>query len=182
MTIDTLKEYNYNEWHGFVLCAYFSIDEHQIAMLENFNSTISHYLVCHLETDIAGPETVLNVHCTTKEEFMWLDTEDGFLWLSYIPRESFPDQFNQFTWIKASIISDWLGVMVQKCGLSFYHKNDIWFQQIRIYCNVEYKSRDLPNQVMASYIEKTSRAKSLLCKNDPQPKDQHYQSNLLVCN
>lgn len=182
MTIDTLKEYNDNEWHGFVLCAYFSIDEHQTAMLENFDSTISHYLVCHLETDIAGPEIVLNVHCTTKEEFLWLDTEDGFLWLSYIPRESFPDQFNQFTWIKASIISDWPGVMVQKCGLSFYHENDIWFLHRRKYCNEEYKSRDLPNQVMASYIEKTSREKSLLCKNDPQPKDQHCQSNLLVCN
>ena len=46
----------YGEWMGFVLCAYFSIDEHQTAIIENLHSAIPHHLICLLETGVAGSE------------------------------------------------------------------------------------------------------------------------------
>ena len=70
---------------GLDLCANFSIQEHQTAILENPNSTISHHLICLLETDVAGPKHLL-VHHSNYEELMWLDTEGQFLWLSCISR------------------------------------------------------------------------------------------------
>uniref|UniRef100_A0A2N9HBW6 ADP-ribosyl cyclase/cyclic ADP-ribose hydrolase n=1 Tax=Fagus sylvatica TaxID=28930 RepID=A0A2N9HBW6_FAGSY len=126
VTIDiSTNLYNDGEWKGLALCAYFSIDDHQ--PFENPSSTISHHLVCHLETDVVGQKLVLHEHRTANEEFTWLDTDGGFLWLSYIPRQSFPDQFNQYSYIKASIITDWPGVIVKKCGFSFYNSFDRGF-------------------------------------------------------
>ena len=73
--------FNDSKWMGLVLCAYFSSDKHQAAIIEDPNSSISHHLICILETDLAGPELGIHVHRTIKEEFTWLDTEGGFLWL-----------------------------------------------------------------------------------------------------
>ena len=130
--------YNDIDWMGLVLCANFSIQEHQTAaILENPSSKISHHLICLLEIDVAGPKHLL-VHHTNYEEFMWLDTEGQFLWLSCISRGLLPDEFNQCGYIKASIISDWPGEMVQKCGLSFFHVNDDCFQKNRNLCEERY--------------------------------------------
>nr|POE99873.1 hypothetical protein CFP56_35518 [Quercus suber] len=144
--------YNDIDWTGLVLCANFSIQEHQTAILENPNSTISHHLICLLETDVAGPEHLL-IHLTNNEEFMWLDTDWQFLWLSCISRELLSDEFNQCGCIKASIISDWPGVMVQKCGLSFFHVNDNWFRMMRSCCEREYLYRNIVNQVTARKLK-----------------------------
>jgi hypothetical protein len=75
--------------------------------------------------NVAGPEQgVLHVHATTKAEFRWLYIQDEFLWLSYIPRGSLPDWLNQSSFLKASFLSDWPGLMAQKCGLRFFHVHD----------------------------------------------------------
>nr|POE84704.1 hypothetical protein CFP56_58892 [Quercus suber] len=193
--------YNDIDWMGLVLCANFSIQEHQTAILENTNSTISHHLICLLETAVAGSEHLL-VHLTNNEEFIWLDTEGQFLWLSCISRGMLPDEFNQSGCIKASIKSDWPGVMVQKCGLGFFHVNDNWFQRIRYLCEEEYILQNFINQVTAGKLkmkqdhdDETGPRRTSSSNEDQihheitrrpidkgetsEAKDQHSQSNLL---
>ncbi|KAF3953508.1 hypothetical protein CMV_021059 [Castanea mollissima] len=157
--------FNDRKWMGLVLYAYFSSDEHQTAIIENPNSSIIHHLICLLETDIDFLE--IHVHRTIKVEveFMWLDIKGGFLWLCYIPCWKFLDKLNQCSCIKASIISDWPGIIVQKCGLSFYHAHDNWFQEISEHCNMQYMVQDCFDQLTASYIAKTSRAKNQLSES-----------------
>ena len=197
--------YNDIDWMGLVLCANFSIQEHQTAaILENPSSKISHHLICLLEIDVAGPKHLL-VHHTNYEEFMWLDTEGQFLWLSCISRGLLPDEFNQCGYIKASIISDWPGVMVQKCGLSFFHVNDDWFQEMRSHCEKEYVLQNFVNQMTAGKLkmkqdhdDETGPRRTSSSNEDrihheitrrpidkgetSKAKDQHCQSNLLVIN
>ena len=197
--------YNDIDWMGLVLCANFSIQEHQTAaILENPSSKISHHLICLLEIDVAGPKHLL-VHHTNYEEFMWLDTEGQFLWLSCISRGLLPDEFNQCGYIKASIISDWPGVMVQKCGLSFFHVNDDWFQEMRSHCEKEYVLQNFVNQMTAGKLkmkqdhdDETGPIRTSSSNEDrihheitrrpidkgetSKAKDQHCQSNLLVIN
>ena len=181
MTIDeTTNLYSDGEWKGLALCAYFSIDDHQ--PFENPSSAISHHLVCLLETNVVGQKLVLHVHRTAKEEFTWLDTDGGFLWLSYIPRQSFPDQFNQYSYIEASIISDWPGVIVQKCGFSFYNVLDNWFWQARDRCDRQYVNRNFKDRLTTKYIEETYRAKNHLYEDDPHSNDQCCQSDPQVIN
>ena len=157
--------FNDSKWMGLVICAYFSSHEHQTAIIENSNSSISHHLICLLETDIAGQEQQIHVHRAIREEFTWLDIEGGFLWLCYIPCWPFLDRLNQCSCIKASIISDWPGIIVKKCGLSFYQMRDNWFQKIRDHCNMQYVYQDFYDQLTASYKAKTSRAKNQLSES-----------------
>ena len=46
------------------------------------------------------------------------------MWLSYIPRSSFPDWLNQCNHIEASIVSDCPDLTVVKCGLRLVHQHD----------------------------------------------------------
>ncbi|XP_065622957.1 uncharacterized protein LOC136064755 [Quercus suber] len=151
---------------GLVLCTYFSSDKHQTAIIED-PSSISHHLICILETDLAGPELGIYVHRTSKRDFTWLDIEGGFLWLCYIPYCPFLNEFNQCSCIKASIISDWPGIIVQKCGLSFYHKGDDWFQKILDHCLLEEQHvfQYLNDQLTARYKVKISRDKNQLSQS-----------------
>ncbi|KAF3948949.1 hypothetical protein CMV_025115 [Castanea mollissima] len=156
--------FNDNKWMGLVLCAYFSSDKHQTAIIENPNSSISHHLICVLETDGAAPEPEIHVHRTIQKEFTWLDIEGGFLWLCYIPCCPFLDEFSC---IKASIISDWPGIIVQKWGLSFYHMREEWFLQIICDLIMEepHGFRVLNDQLIARYKVKISRAKNQLSQS-----------------
>ncbi|KAL4594440.1 hypothetical protein ACB092_12G021100 [Castanea dentata] len=161
--------FNDSKWMGLVLCAYFSSDKHQTAIIENPNSSISHHLICILETDVAGPELGIHVHRTIKEEFTWLDTEGGFLWLCYIPCWPFLERLNQCSCIKASIISDWPGIIVKKCGLRFNHMHDNWFQKIRYHCIWLTKKQHMPqyfnDQLIARYKVKISGAMNQLSQS-----------------
>ena len=155
--------FNDNKWTGLVLCAYFSSDKHQTAIIENPNSSISHHLICVLETDGAAPEPEIHVHRSIEKEFTWLDIEGGFLWLCYIPCCPFLDEFSC---IRASIISDWPGIIVQKCGLSFYHMRDEWFHEIRDHFIMEkLRGFELNDQLTARYKVKISRAKNQLSQS-----------------
>ena len=79
----------------------------------------------------------------------------------------FLDRFNQCSCIKASIISAWPGIIVQKCGLSFYHMGDNLFEKIRDHWNTEKQHRfqDLNDQLIARYKVKISRAKNQLSQS-----------------
>ena len=153
---------NDNKRMGLVLCAHFSSDKHQTAIIENPNSSISHHLICVLETDGAAPEPEIHVHRTIEKEFTWLDVEGGFLWLCYIPCCPFLDEFSC---IKASIISDWPGIIVQKCGLTFYHMGDNWFEKIIYQIMEELHRFELNDQFTARYKVKISRAKHHLSQS-----------------
>ena len=156
--------FNDNKWMGLVLCAYFSSDKHQTAIIED-PSSISHHLICILETDLAGPELGIYVHRTSKKDFTWLDIEGGFLWLCYIPYCPFLGKFNECSCIKASIISDWPGIIVQRCGLSFYHIGDNWFEKIIVQIMEELHRFELNDQFTARYKVKISRAKNQLSQS-----------------
>lgn len=133
-----------SDWMGLFLCAYFSVNNSPTTNLGNPDSTISHHLICHLQPDVASQEPFLHVHRTSKEEFMWLYTKGGFIWLFYIPLGSFPDWSNQSSCMEASIISDWPGLIVQKCGLRFFHARDDQeeFEKLVFRCRLVSENRD----------------------------------------
>lgn len=197
LTISIPKDiYNGRDWMGLVLFAYCSAQNNQTAILEGLNSTVQSNVLCHLETDVDGPSNFVFVTRTKNDEFIWLHTIGEFLWLSYISRAEFPDEFNECGYFKASIRSDWPGVMVQKCGFRFLHEQDDWFQQIRHICKEEvYLLQNFLNQI--DYDEKipgrsTSSSNEDLHHEIPRgpidrreaskAKDQCSQSNLLVIN
>lgn len=174
VTIDMPKDlYGYNDWMGLVLCAYFSCHEDHITDFENFNSEVSHHLICLLETDIGDSEQLLHINSTTCEEFIPLEVEDEFLWLSFIPRWWFQDRLGQSSCLKASIASDWPGLMVYKCGLRFFRLLDEEeFEQIIFRCHVASKNREF-NKVNNEEFNKDE-----LCENHPHTRDSKYQSQV----
>ena len=59
---------------------------------------------------------------TSKEEIMWLLELGEFIWISYILGEPF--------------VSDWPGVIVQKCALQLLYQHDqVQFEQELKHCN-----------------------------------------------
>jgi hypothetical protein len=116
-------------WMGLALCVSFSVQEH---------CTIDCNLFCRLETDI-GRLDRLHMYCLTIEDLMLLGL-GGFIWLSYIPRGSFPNWLNQSSFIKASIktycrsvvsfFCTRLGLTVHKCGFHLlYQDEEIEFKE-----------------------------------------------------
>lgn len=203
------------EWMGLVVCAYFSV-HNQTAFLDRPNSTIPHQLFCLLESNAVNPvQGKIDVR-TNKKEFLWLDVEGGFPWLSYFPFGFFPDraiQDSSSTSIEVSFVSDWPGVTVHKCGLCFFYEQDEWLQKIINRCWQEYLLQDYINLKMigkskinpdhndeagplrtSSGVEdedhheiprkpnivESSGSENQLSENDPEPKDQRSQNNLLV--
>ncbi|KAK9995038.1 hypothetical protein SO802_024741 [Lithocarpus litseifolius] len=203
------------EWMGLVVCAYFSVHD-QTAFLDRPNSTIPHQLFCLLESNAVDPVRGKIDVRTNKEEFLWLDVEGRFLWLSYLPFGFFPDraiQDSSSTSIEVSFVSDWPGVTVQKCGLCFYYEHDEWLQTIINNCWQEYLLQDHINLKMIGKskfnpnhndeagplrtssgvededhheiprkpnIAESSGPENQLSENDPQPKDQRSQNDLLM--
>lgn len=166
--------YGYNDWMGLVLCAYFSCHEDHV--IENFNSKDSHHLICLLETDIGDPEQLLHIHSTTYEEFIYFEVEDEFLWLSFIPRWWFQDRLGQSSYLKASITSDWPGLMVHKCGLRFFHLLDEEFERIIFRCHMISNNREFINSV--NNIKETIGVEDELCEDHPHTRDSKYQSQV----
>ncbi|PON67437.1 hypothetical protein PanWU01x14_102400 [Parasponia andersonii] len=68
-----------SDWRGLVICASFSVEDHQ-----NTRSETSLKLLCHLTTD-EGQLNVVPTFYVSKEEFKWSYTR-GFIWLTYITR------------------------------------------------------------------------------------------------
>ncbi|KAF3945057.1 hypothetical protein CMV_028541 [Castanea mollissima] len=92
------------------------------AILDILNSKNAHHLYCHLESNVGSLEP-LRAYCLTKDDVMLLHL-GGFMWLSYIPRSSFPDWLNQCNHIEASIVTDCPDLTVVKCGLCLVHQHD----------------------------------------------------------
>ena len=73
---------------------------------------------------------------TNKEEIMWLIELGEFIWISYVPGEPFKNMLQHCSRIEASFVSDWPGVIVQKCALQLLYQHDqIQFEQELKHCN-----------------------------------------------
>ena len=73
---------------------------------------------------------------TSKEEITWLLALGEFIWISYVPGESFKKMLQHCSRIEASFVSDWPGVIVQKCALQLLYQHDqVQFEQELKHCN-----------------------------------------------
>ena len=93
--------YNDGTWMGLALCASVAVEANSAAILDIHNSETSYNLISHLETSIECAEP-LHVHHLTKEDLKLLQ-QGGFIWMSYIPRDSFKESLNQCSRIEASV-------------------------------------------------------------------------------
>ena len=125
--------YEDNNWLGLSLYASILIPRGQ----ENaVPANSSHFLYCQFQTSKASLDNQILVCRTTDEEDNWLQKIFGFIWISYIPGEALKDMLHQCGHIKASFVSDWPSVMVQKCGLRLLYQHDLsQFEQQLKHCN-----------------------------------------------
>ena len=73
---------------------------------------------------------------TNKEEITWLLNLGEFIWICNVPGEPFKNMLQHCSRIKASFVSDWPGVIVQKCALQLLYQHDqVQFEQELIHCN-----------------------------------------------
>ena len=73
---------------------------------------------------------------TSKEEITWLLELGEFIWISYVPGEPFKNMLQHCSCIEASFVSDWPGVIVQKCALQLLYQHDqVQFKQELKHCN-----------------------------------------------
>ena len=73
---------------------------------------------------------------TSKEEITWLLELGEFIWISYVPGEPFKNMLQHCSRIEASFVSDWPGVIVQKCALQLlYQQDQVQFEQELKHCN-----------------------------------------------
>ena len=99
-----LNLYDDRTWRGLALCVSFSVNiKDPTAILDILNSESAHHLYCHLERNV-GSWKPLHAYCLTKEDVMLLHL-GGFMWLSYIPRSSFPDWLNQCITLRLQLLA-----------------------------------------------------------------------------
>ena len=125
--------YEDNNWLGLSLYASILIPRGQkIAVPANS----SHFLYCQFQTSKASLDNQILVYRSTDEDHKRLQKIFGFIWISYIPGEALKDMLHQCGHIKASFVSHWPRVMVQKCGLRLLYQNDLsQFEQQLKHCN-----------------------------------------------
>ncbi|XP_065622807.1 transcription factor bHLH148-like [Quercus suber] len=110
---------------GLVLYASFSIHGDPNFILSHLNSGKSHSLYCQCQMSMTNVDDQTIAFSTSKEEITWLLELGEFIWISYVPGEPFKNMLQHCNHIKASFVSDWPGVIVQKCALQLlYHQED----------------------------------------------------------
>ena len=73
---------------------------------------------------------------TSREEITWLLNLCEFSWISYVPVELFKNLLQYCNHIEASFVSDWPGLIVQKCALHLlYGQDQVQFEQELRHCN-----------------------------------------------
>ena len=115
--------YDDSNWMGLALYASFSIDKDGTNFKKMVSISSPHFLYCQFGLSSASLDQIHSCRIDYEEK-IWLCNQYGFSWISYIPGEAFKDMLNQCEHITASFVSDWPGVIVQKCGLRLLHKHD----------------------------------------------------------
>ncbi|KAF3432371.1 hypothetical protein FNV43_RR27111 [Rhamnella rubrinervis] len=127
------KVYSDDSWIGLALCAYFSEFEHPSTFSDKFDLEAPHYLVCYLETEKVGLQSLH--HCEISNDEPKKSYHGEFIWMSYIPRLLFSEQLDHCTLIEASFASDRVGFGANKCGLRLlYRHNEEEFQKTINHC------------------------------------------------
>ena len=126
--------YEDNNWLGLALYASILIPRDRENVV---SANSSHFLYCQFQTSKASLDNQILVCRTTNEEDYWLHQVFGrIIWISYIPGDALKDMLHQCGHIKASFVSDWPSVMVQKCGLRLLYQHDLsQFEQQLKHCN-----------------------------------------------
>ena len=155
--------FNENTWMGLVLCASIAVEANPTVILDIQNSETSYNLICHLETNIECVEP-LHVHHITEEDLKLLQ-QGGFIWLSYIPRDSFQESLNQCSQIEASVAINFPG-LVQKSGFHLLYKHDeVEFKETIRQCMALFSNE---HEVVPKVIDQseTNETKTQLGKSD----------------
>lgn len=92
--------YNGSAWIGVALCALFAVRRDVTEIYDIMDSKTSYNFICHWKTNI-GSVKPRHIYRPTKED-LTLSQLGGFIWLSYIPRESFPDWLSDCPYTKVS--------------------------------------------------------------------------------
>ena len=121
---------------GLLLYASFSIHGDPNFILSHLNSGKSHSLYCQCQMSMANVNDQTIAFSTSKEEIMWLLELGDFIWISYVPGEPFKNILQHCSRIEASFMSDWPGIIVQKCALQLLFQHDqVQFKQELKHCN-----------------------------------------------
>ncbi|KAE8100362.1 hypothetical protein FH972_018269 [Carpinus fangiana] len=115
--------YDDPSWKGLALCVSFSLQEQGTTIVDNLDSQVPcNQLTFLLETAIGSLEP-LHKYCPTEEDLTVLRL-GGFIWLSYIPRGSFPNWLIHSNFIEASIATGIPGLTLHKCGFCLLYENE----------------------------------------------------------
>ena len=122
---------------GLVLYASFSIHEDPNIVVNNLVSGKPYFLYCQCLTSMANTCDETISFSTSIAEITWVINNLGeFILISYIPGEPFKIMLQHRSNMKASFVSDWIGVIVQKHALHLLYQHDqVQFEQELIHCN-----------------------------------------------
>ena len=128
--------YHDNDLMGLILYASFSFHGNPDIILNYLVSGISQFLYCQCQTIMANMDDQI-IGCGAHiEAVIWLINLSEFIWISYIPGEPFKEMLQHSSDIKATFVSDWPNVMVQKCALRLLYQHDqVQFEQELRHCN-----------------------------------------------
>ena len=137
VTIDLPSNlYHDNDLMGLILYASFSFHGNPDIILNYLVSGISQFLYCQCQTVMANVDDQIIICSAHIEVGIWLINLREFIWISYIPGEPFKEMLQHSRDIKATFVSDWPNVMVQKCALRLLYQHDqVQFEQELRHCN-----------------------------------------------
>nr|XP_048321594.1 disease resistance protein RPS4B-like [Ziziphus jujuba var. spinosa] len=151
------------DWIGVALCAYFTYNEHPSTFIDNFDPKIPQFLICNFGLD------TLHLYQMTNE----VKKIDGeFIWLSYIPRLWFSDQWKHSCLVEASFASDIGGLRAQKCGLRLLYRHDEEeFKRIISYCMASM----IENKDPVSHVKADNEGKKKVLDDGHDPQHERLE-------
>ena len=123
----TEKLYNNATWMAVALCALFSVAKDVANVNDIMDSKTSFKLICQLKAS-NGPNDLSvkprHIYWPTKEDLM-ISLLGGLIWLTYIPRGSFPDWLYDCDYINVSFETNCSYLKVQNCGLRLLYQRSV---------------------------------------------------------
>ena len=127
----TRRLHNRSTWLGVALCAVFLVTNDVASLIDIMDSISSYKLICHLEASnglvlLSNGLSVKprHIYWPTKEDLM-ISLLGGLIWLTYIPRGSFPDWLYDCDYINVSFETNCSYLKVQNCGLRLLYQRSV---------------------------------------------------------